>query len=95
MILSAAMFFPAILLLGLTPAGFTCVAQSPAGTKVDLSTVPDTTIQSEDYAEVGRHFHSKLLKRVPAPEQFVRPLSRLKEFRKVSFHPEAFVSELG
>jgi len=56
---------PPLLLLGLTPAGFTCVAQSPADTKVDLSTVPDTTIQSEDYAEVCRHFHTKLLKKGP------------------------------
>lgn len=73
---AAAGFFPAILLLGLVSAPFkSSSAQLPAGTKIDLSTVPGVTIQNEDYAKVRRHFPAKLLKKGLLPNKFVPRLA--------------------
>ena len=44
-------------------------AQNPAGQKVDVMIVPDITIQTEDYADARRKFHTKLLREGPAPHQ--------------------------
>jgi len=44
-------------------------AQNRSGQKVDVMIVPDITIQSEDYADARKTFHTKLLKEGPAPHQ--------------------------
>lgn len=44
-------------------------AQNTASQKVDVMVVPDITIQTEDYAEARKKFHTKLLRGGPAPHQ--------------------------
>ncbi len=44
-------------------------AQNPPGQKIDVMIVPDITIQTEDYADARKKFHTKLLREGPAPHQ--------------------------
>lgn len=44
-------------------------AQNPPGQKIDVMIVPDITIQTEDYADAPKKFHTKLLREGPAPHQ--------------------------
>ena len=44
-------------------------AQNPPGQKIDVMIVPDITIQTEDYANARKKFHTKLLREGPAPHQ--------------------------
>lgn len=48
-------------------------AQNPPGQKIDVMIVPDITIQTEDYADARRKFHTKLLREGPAPHQDCKP----------------------
>ena len=50
-----------------TPAPST--AQNPPSQKIDVMIVPDITIQSQDYADARKAFHTKLLHEGPAPHQ--------------------------
>ena len=55
--------FRTILLLGLAVAAQNVIAaQTPSvKAKIDPMTVPDITVQSEDYAVARSHFHTNLL----------------------------------
>src|SRR5690348_16612505 len=63
--------FRAILLLGLAMAATNIIAAQapPVEVKIDPMSVPDITVQSEDYAIARRHFHTDLLQKGPAPYQ--------------------------
>jgi hypothetical protein len=37
-------------------------AQNPPGQKIDVTIIPDITIQTEDYADARKKFHTKLLR---------------------------------
>jgi dienelactone hydrolase len=67
--------FRTILLLGLAVAGQNVIAaQTPSvKVKIDPITVPDITVQSEDYAVARSHFHTNLLQKGPAPFQECTP----------------------
>lgn len=62
--------YPAILALGslcfVVPLGS---AQNSPPAKIDVMVVPDITIQTEDYAEARKTFHTKLLRKASAPHQ--------------------------
>lgn len=51
-----------------TAAQYTA-AQNPPGQKIDVRIVPDIAIQTEDYADARKKFHTKLLREGPAPHQ--------------------------
>jgi len=63
--------FRAILLLGLAVAATNIIAAQapPVEVKIDPMSVPDITVQSEDYAIARSHFHTDLLQKGPAPYQ--------------------------
>jgi dienelactone hydrolase len=44
-------------------------AQNPSPAKIDVMVVPDIVIQTEDYAEARKNFHTELLRQGPAPHQ--------------------------
>ena len=44
-------------------------AQNPSTLSRDVMVVPDITVQTEDYAESRKTFHTKLLQQGPAPHQ--------------------------
>ena len=44
-------------------------AQNPPGQKIDVMIVPDITIQTEDYADARKKFHTRLLREGPALHQ--------------------------
>jgi dipeptidyl aminopeptidase/acylaminoacyl peptidase len=50
----------------LVPLGF---AQNTPPAKIDVMVVPDIAIQTEDYAEARKTFHTKLLRKGSAPHQ--------------------------
>jgi dipeptidyl aminopeptidase/acylaminoacyl peptidase len=68
---------PSLIFLAL----FLCIACSqlvyaqagPTVPKIDLSVVPDIAIQTVDYAEARKGFHTKLLHKGPAPFQDCKP----------------------
>ena len=66
-----AIAFRTILLLGLAVAAQNVIAaRTPSvKAKIDPMTVPDITVQSEDYAVARSHFHTNLLQKGPAPFQ--------------------------
>lgn len=59
----------AILALSSLSAARPCPAQNATAPKIDVMAVPDITIQTEDYAEARKRFHTKLLREGPAPHQ--------------------------
>lgn len=67
-------FFPekprlAIVLASIIFAASIGFAQNTQPAQVDVSVVPNITVQSEDYAEARKNFHTALLRKGPAPHQ--------------------------
>ena len=62
------------------------VAQSTsAPLKVDPMVVPDISVQNGDYVEARRGFHTKLLKKGPAPYQDCKPMTTPQDVTQVQF----------
>jgi dipeptidyl aminopeptidase/acylaminoacyl peptidase len=63
--------FRMILLLVLSAAAESLIASQTAATKakIDPMTVPEITVQNEDYAVARSHFKTKLLQKGPSPHQ--------------------------
>ena len=72
-------------------------AAAQASPKIDPMAVPDIAIQNEDYARARAHFHTKLLKKGPAPEQVcteMKPPAGVSEitFPSGSFRLKAWIN---
>jgi dipeptidyl aminopeptidase/acylaminoacyl peptidase len=74
-----------------------CAAAAQTTPKIDPMVVPDITIQTEDYAQARKEFHTRLLKKGPAPEQVCaaskppQGVSQV-EFPSGEFHLRAWIS---
>lgn len=61
------------LILSVSAGRIANAQNTPPPPKIDLMTVPDIAIQTEDYAKARSSFHTKLLKQGPAPYQDCAP----------------------